>query len=288
MKNRYYKYRPLYIQKDDGSKRPAPNTESIFTKAEIYYSAPADCNDPFDCNMRFHVSDSTDAEWEAYIEDMIVRYPTLDPAQVSKLRVVIADKLWKTPAGIAMLAQDIGKKQLNENYNESSVFCLAKKGNSIPMFSYYSDGHTGIAIEFLFSDTEIPCGIDYLSTVHSAAPKVVFRDVEYPATFPELNYHRLYNAGDKLLRHILFTKSLEWKHEEEFRIFRRKVPKSTTPFDRKLLSRVIFGCKAKTADIDLVKSWLKGWPSDVILSKTEPAPDRFELIVTDIDLVKGV
>ena len=287
MKNKYYKYRPLYIQKDDGSKRTAPNTESIFTKAEIYYSAPVDCNDPFDCNLKIHVNDSTDVEWAKYIDDMITKYTTLNPNSVAALRKVKAGKLWKTNQGIAMLAGDIGKNTNILNYYESSLFCLAKKGNSIPMFSYYADGHTGIAIELSFSDDEIPCGIDYLSTLNSGTPKLVFRDVEYPATFPELNYHRLYNTNDKLLRHMLFTKSPEWKHEEEFRIFRRKVPKSTSPFDRKLLTRVILGCKTKTADVDLVKDWLKGWPSDVILSKTEPATDKFELLVTDFDVVKG-
>jgi len=37
----------------------------------------------------------------------------------------------------------------------------------------------------------------------------------------------------------------------------------------------------------LVKTWLQGWPSDVILSKAEVAADKFELLVRDFDLAKG-
>src|ERR1039458_9649810 len=282
MKKLYYKYRPLYEPGSSPNRKIHPFTQSIFAKAEIYYGAPADFNDPFDCNLKIHVRDSTDAEWENYLDDLIAEHPA-SQAQLSQVR---AGKLWKTNAAIV---GDIGKRQQAIHYIESSVFCLAKKGNSIPMFSYYSDGHTGIAIEFSFSDQEVPCGFSWLPSATGGVPydgKVVFRDVEYPPTFPELNYHRL-RKTDRLVRHLMFTKSQEWVHEEEFRVFRRKVPKSTIAFDRKLLTRVVFGCKSNTADVTLVKSWLKGWPSDVVFSRAEPAPDRFELIVNDFDVVKG-
>lgn len=281
MKKQYYKYRPLYTPGNGGGRVIHPFTESIFTKAEIYYAAPVDFNDPFDCNLRTHVIDSTDAEWEAYIDELIAQNPESEP----QLLNVKTKKEWKMNP---VFAANCGKDQQTIHYVESSVFCLAKKGNSTPMFSYYADGHTGIAIEFSFSDQEVPCGFGFLPT-GTAAPydgKVVFRDVEYPTPFPELNYHRLRNT-DKLVRHLLFTKSREWSHEEEFRIFRRKVPKSAVSFDRKLLTRIVFGCKAKSIDIDIVKNWLKGWPSDVLLSRAQPATDRFELIVTDFDVVKG-
>ncbi len=281
MKKPYYKYRPLY-QPDGGPNRKVhPYTELIFTKAEIYFGAPADFNDPFDCNLRTHVRDSTDAEWEAYMDMLVAQYP----AKKRQLLAIKTGKTWKTNPSVG---GNVGKQQHKYHYFESSVFCLAKKGNSIPMFSYYSDGHTGIAIEFSFSDQEVPCGIDYLPTAGGSPydGKVVFRDVEYQPTFPELNYHRLRNT-DRLVRHLLFTKSQEWEHEEEFRIFRRKIPKAAVSFDRSLLTRVVFGCKTEKADVDIVKNLLKGWPSDVVLSKAEAATDRFELVVTNFDVVKG-
>jgi hypothetical protein len=281
MKNLYYKYRPLYMEGCAGVRVVHPFTESIFTKAEVYFAAPADFNDPFDCHLRAHVNDSTDAEWEAYLDEMMVKDPA---SKANLLQVKNDEKLRKK------LAADVGKEQQRIHYSESSVLCLAKKGNSIPMFSYYADGHRGIAIELSFSDEEVPYGFNYHSTGTNGKPydgKVIFRDVEYPTVFPELNYHRL-RKTDRLVRHLLFTKAAEWSHEEEFRIFRRKVAKGAVSFDRKLLTKVVFGCNTERTDVDLVRSWLNGWPSDVIFCKAEPATDKFELLVKDFDVVKGV
>jgi hypothetical protein len=158
------------------------------------------------------------------------------------------------------------------------------------MFSYYADGHRGIAIEFSFSDWEVPCGIpcgDPTRPDNFYERKVVFRDVEYPPTFPELNYHKVYGT-DQLLRSLLFTKHHEWSHEEEFRIFRRKVPASSVQFDKNLVTRVIFGCRTTPEDVDLVRSWLVGWPSAVVLSKAEATANQFNLRISDFNTVKAV
>ena len=281
VKNLYYKYRPLYKPNRNGSRVIHDDTASIFTKSEIYFSAPTDFNDPFDSNLPLHVNDSTDAEWEKYFDEQIEKRPELE----NPLRNIKDGKLWKTNRAISENFNEEGRIEI---YIGSSVFCLSKKNNSIPMFSYYADGHTGIAIEFAFSDYEVPCGFDSigLNGAHYGG-KVTFRDVDYPSVFPELNYHRIRNT-DKLVRRLMFTKSSEWVHEAEFRIFRKGIAKSSVPFDRKLISKVIFGCKTTSADIDLVKSWLKNWPSDVVLSKAEPATDKFELLIKDFDVVKGV
>lgn len=282
MKQTYYKYRSLY-QNEATGRSPNFNTRAIFDKAELYYAVPKSFNDPYDCNLRLHARDSTDAEWEAFLDDLIHDHgdPTGNLTQFKK------QKLWKTNPGFA---DEFGKSTLRTHYEESSVLCLAKKGNSIPMFAYYGDNHCGIAVEFSFDDTDIPCGISFSDTNARGVPwggKIVFRDVEYPTAFPELNYMRL-RGSDQLVRSLIFTKHHEWSHEEEFRIFRRNVPASAVGIDRRILTRVIFGCRATQAEIDLVKGWLIGWPSDVILSRTEQASDQFELRIVDFEVVKGV
>jgi Protein of unknown function (DUF2971) len=281
MKKQYYKYRPLYVPTKDGKRDVHPFTESIFTKAELYFGAPAEFNDPFDCNLKLHMDDSTDAEWEAYCDDLMVANPSVGAAILPFKN----NKGWNNnPA----FAADIGNETQLAHYNDSSVLCLAKTGKSIPMFSYYGDSHSGIAIEFSFSDFEVPCGISLAASSGKLyGGKVSCYDVEYPETFPELNYHRLRNTTDGLMRNLIFTKSVEWSHEQEFRIFRRNVPKGLVSFERPLLTGVVFGCKTAEADVELVKKWLNGWPSDVVLSKAEPASDRFELVVHELEVIKG-
>ena len=280
VKLNYYKYRALYDY--ENGKQVKSTTESIFTTARLYYGAPVSFNDPFDCNLKVHVDDSTDAEWEAYVEKIIDQNPSSSAA----LQKVKTGKLWKTHPE---LIRDIGADAHKKHYIDSSVLCLTKKSNSIPMFSYYADSHKGIAIEFSFSDMEVPCGFSYVPSKVGGIPydgKVVFRDVEYQQTFPDLNYHRISATNpDRIVRSLIFTKSAEWAHENEFRIFRRNIPSSTVCFDRTLLTKVVFGCKTDQADVDLVKKWLKGWPSAVTLAKTDPNPRNFELDIHDIEIV---
>lgn len=279
----YYKYRPLYQHGACGIREPHPFTKSIFEKAEFFYSAPKDFNDPFDCNLKLHVDDSTDAEWEEYFDQLIEQHP----GKMGNLKNLKAQKIWATNP---KFKDSVGVDTHKAHYEESSVFCLSKKVDSIPMFSYYADNHCGIAMEFQFSRTEIPCGIPFGDLADRAnwyQRKIVVGDVKYPTSYPELNYHRLYGRADQLIQNIIFTKHHEWSHEEEFRIFRRRVPAAAVAFDRSLLTRVIFGCKAGQDEVDLVKSWLVGWPSDVILAKAETANARFELKINDFDIVKA-
>ncbi len=281
-KKQYYKYRPLYQVGAGGVREPHPFTMSLFKRAEIFFAAPKDFNDPFDCNLRLHANGCTDAEWVAYFDSLIAQYPANKPV----LEQAKAGKYWITKPEIK---ESLGLNQ-HRNHNEnSSVFCLSKNANSIQMFSYYADSHRGITIEFSFSDREIPCGIPFGDANDPDTwyeRKVIFRDVEYPPTMPELNYLKLYGS-DQLLRSLLFTKHRKWAHEEEFRIFRRNVPPSAVRFDKALITRVILGCKTGSDDVALVRDCLSGWPTDVVLSKAELASDDFNLHIREIETVKG-
>lgn len=278
---KYYKYRSIF--NPDGSENAF--TASILQKGEIWYSAPKDFNDPFDCNLRLNVDDSTDKEWEIYIDRMAAQYPE----SRNGLEIAKEQKLWNTAENF----RNVGHKTWEENYYLSSVFCLSKKPNSIPMFSYYADSHLGVAIEFEFSNQNVPCGIDYLSALKAdprASTGVVFMKVEYPEEFPELNYHRLYDKFEnhELLKSIIFSKHHEWKHEDEYRIFRKGIPGSSAEFDKSIITKIIFGCRTDEGHVDKVREWLDCWPTDVILAKAAECKGRFDLDVVEFDLVKGV
>ncbi|BCX49779.1 TPR domain-containing protein [Haloferula helveola] len=277
---KFYKYRSL--RNADGSVNEF--TAAILQKTEIWFAAPKDFNDPFDCNLRLHVNDSTDEEWVSYLSRMEEAYPEFkEPLQVAKSK-----RLWRQGDQFC----NIGLKTWDETYNRSSVFCLSKKPNSIPMFSYYADNHKGVAIEFEFSDMGVPCGIPYQEALlrdPRTSTGVVFKDVKYSRGFPELNYLRLYDKTEshELVNSIIFTKHHEWAHEDEYRIFRKGVPPSIVSINKSLVTRVIFGCRSTEPDVDLVKGWLVGWPTDVVLARATECRDRFELEVVDFDCVKA-
>jgi hypothetical protein len=153
------------------------------------------------------------------------------------------------------------------------------------MFSYYADSHHGVAVELAFSADEIPCGIpcgDLSNPEQLYQRKIVVGDVVYSPTMPELNYHRLYGTP-QLVTSLLFTKLEDWKHEEEFRIFRRGVAASVVQFQKTMLSRVIFGARSLPEDVELVKKWLANHAHPVVLAKAEISTAKFGLTITDFE-----
>jgi hypothetical protein len=278
-----YKYRPLYTPGPD--RKPHPFTAAIFENSEIYYAAPNSFNDPFDCNLRLQTHGNDVAEWKTYFDSLLKAAPKSAKSNLSRR---IKDVISQGKPG--KLLEPTLEKTYDEHYAKSSVFCLSKRPDSIPMFSYYADSHRGVAIEFKFSNSEVPCGIAFRGGADPVGwydKKIMFGTIDYPNQFPDLNFLRLRNISGGLARALLFTKHHEWRHEEEFRIFRHKVPASTVTFPRRLITRVILGCRCESEELHLIKRWLANFPSDVILSRAKPADTAFNLKIEDIEIIKG-
>ncbi len=279
MKNKYYKYRPLY-QPD---KQVDPFTQSVFKAAEVYFSEPSVFNDPFDCNLKLHNNDSTDEEWETYFRFLIQNSPSM--SMTDDIEDLISRKRWREESVLSKGTTDPICRRI---YKESSVFCLSRKGNSIPMFSHYAEDHKGIAIEFEFSDLEVLTGIECLKAgkVIKQDDCVAFDDVIYSENFPELNSHRLIN-NEEIVTNLMFTKHIDWKYEKEFRIFRLGIPASPVKYEKALLTRIVFGCRTTASDVELVKSWISDWPTDVALSKAIMSSSKFELDIDGFEFTEG-
>lgn len=275
-KHSYYKYRPLL---SDRTNRIADKfTQSLIERCEIFYATPSSLNDPYDCNLKLHANDSTPEDWVNYLNALIAKHPGMAP----QLTVIRDQRLWTTHPELNRFGLDNSRKI----YEESSVLCLSRRPDSIPMFSYYSDSHHGIAVELTFGDDEFPCGIpcgDLSRPELLYQRKIIVGDVEYSATFPELNYHRLYGFPGPLAKSLMFTKLDEWEHEAEFRIFRRNVAASAVQFPKSMLTRIIFGVRSTPDDVQLVKMWLANHGHPVILARAEASSTRFGLSIVDFE-----
>jgi len=116
------------------------------------------------------------------------------------------------------------------------VFCLAKRSDSVLMWSRYAEHHTGFALRFVTKDPLIA----------EATP------VEY-ATSRRMADPRARGAPDK--RKALLLKSRDWKYEEEYRIVRPAASDPMLPFNPAALTSVIFGIAMPEADKARVRGW---------------------------------
>jgi hypothetical protein len=155
-KKKYYKYRSLYHYNEDGSKNPNQYTASIFLNGELWFAKPRSFNDPFDCSLKLHARDATDEEWDLYMDRLISQTEHSEPQSAQNLRIAKKERIWRKNK---QFREVFGQDMLETHLDKSSVYCLSKKPNSVPMFSYYGDNHYGIAIELEFSDIEVPCGV---------------------------------------------------------------------------------------------------------------------------------
>ncbi|WP_032992393.1 DUF2971 domain-containing protein [Rhizobium leguminosarum] len=121
------------------------------------------------------------------------------------------------------------------------VLCLAKRWDSHLMWAHYTSAHQGFAIRYR---PEIVDALRSLDGFESDS------DVAYSDAVPEL---RWFNSHPAEARLILFTKSREWRYEEEYRVVLHGDARQAAIFrsvSSSFIDGVIFGTRAPTALIE--------------------------------------
>lgn len=229
-------------------------TESIFRDNALYFSKPRDLNDPFECKIADAGNYSS-----AEIIDYLVGRGMPKPAAVS-----VALKNAADPSYIVSLIE----KNKNEIFNNDCILCLSKCPDSILMWSYYSEGHTGFVLGFDLL-------VDPLFFAYPIHPN-------YVSDYPAFKY---LTENDKILTHGMFSKSKLWDREEEIRIIKRQSPSGLYKFSKKCLTQVIFGCKTEDAERNKLIKYLKDYGYDhVRLKRAVPSKISYALEIQDLNL----
>tara|TARA_R110000868_G_scaffold216495_2_gene466651 strand:+ start:1224 stop:2153 length:930 start_codon:yes stop_codon:yes gene_type:complete len=140
-------------------------------------------------------------------------------------------------------------KKTHKNKRESfigkldniGICCFTGKKNSILMWSHYADSHKGYCLEFIKKENEL-------------------FPINYINDFSQTNYYE--NVKDSEF-HITYSKSIEWKYENEYRSIITNINNNDSnsrkiKFDEKRLKAVYFGVNAcdelKSDIIDILKN----------------------------------
>src|SRR5438067_2036584 len=107
-------------------------TKDIILNHRVYFCAPADFNDPFDCKMPLDFA-ASDTELRSWVTNVGSKLPLQVAAMMSKGQAAL------TPVFFEKLKQ----KYLQRLSRESSVFCVSEQRDDILMFSHYANGHKG-------------------------------------------------------------------------------------------------------------------------------------------------
>ncbi len=225
-----YKYRDF-----SGENREYVRQTIVSNK--VWFSSPADFNDPFDCKAHMSFSGSK-KDWQKYLFGLFKKYaPHLNRVQrqAEIVRVFRTEKRHKNPEVFRNVLADAQR-----NIDGFGVFCLSTCNDDILMWSYYANRHTGVCLGFAHQ----------VGIFGPAYP------VEYASEFPEVNY-----LSDDYMRQMkanILTKASAWSHEREWRVIDRDRGRGVRQFSPELLVAVIFGARTSQEDRKDIISWVEG------------------------------
>ena len=203
------------------------HTKSIITDNKLYFSSPADFNDPYDCN----IPDGTD------FPDENIRILILKKGKTS---VKLIEKIQRNPT---LLPQ-----YLKQYIKDSGICCFSKLYDSILMWAHYANSHTGICLKF---DTTKDS--DFFK-------KPLYAN--YSEKPPFFDYH---GKIQKEIAKFVVTKFKTWQYEEEVRIFKNateisnnnKNGKRIFQFKSEALQEIIFGVRTTEKDMEKIEKLCK-------------------------------
>ena len=246
-----YKYRTFNKFADD-----------IILNSSLWYANPLTFNDPFDMNPSFRQLYSK-REIKKHIKDYIQTSESTKNMSFVSQEMFRArfEKLSNTSAKFVAQKNELWDGQISN----TGVVSLSKHNDSILMWSHYSNNHTGLVFEFDYSLkkefllSEFPHKVDY---------------VEELGLF---SYAALSNERRKQMITILLSKYIDWTYEGEYRIIDLDF-QGNKPFDKKLLTKIIFGLKASTEDMQkMVKLCQENDFEHVKFEKAEKVEGTFAL-----------
>ena len=186
----------------------------------LYFTPPIFFNDLQDCSACIDISEilckKNTKEYLRYVRRFYNRYLQQNPFERITLQK-FEEKLQKPNFIKRIFENDINNKNLNirEILSNMYVICsLSEFWSENLMWSHYASKHKGICIGINFDD-------QFIKSMINKKVKYVSLDEK-----PIVPYLFLYKIDDekqrKILRKVIFTKTTNWKYEDEFRFLSEK------------------------------------------------------------------
>ncbi len=195
---------------------------AILIHNEIYLPLIEELNDPFDFQLKFDFSLlDTEAKIHKFFDLMVSGYienNLLNSNQLNMLQYITINNKDLIKNNPVEFANKYMPFVLDNNKKHFGILCLSKRWDSILMWSHYSENHTGFCVGFnkkkLIELNHFECGpVNYCC--------------EYPLINP-LEYKKSLKESIK----ESFTKSIDWKYEQEFRLSKIWHPEIPTKAER--------------------------------------------------------
>lgn len=229
----------------------------LVVDSELFFPRPSSFNDPLDCRIppTFQApAQDIESYWRRWVEERFGSEGREHQARIDDM--VRKSNSAEGQAHLTKLYFD-----LLETYG---VACFVKGPTNMLMWSYYTAGHSGLAIRF---DTN-----RLLSGIDSACMPL---EVNYATDFPEdVSFYSDDRYG--FVQSTLGTKADAWKHEEECRLV--LVGKSGyIRLATGTIDGVIFGLRTPDDVENSVRQWVNDASNRIEIMRVTHRPKSFLL-----------
>lgn len=202
--------------------------KAILHENKIWFSDPSKLNDSFEFRPKFETAktENEKKEFRNWINETYKRNGMNREERRKETRQKFKE-LQRNPAPLRDLYRNI--------LGSYSIYCLTEDPKSILMWAYYADGHKGYCLEF--SPSRNRHFSDHLFNVN------------YSAKYPIIKPWTVKN--EEIDKQSICTKSIEWEHECEWRLFGRNP--DYNDFSPEVLTGIIIGYKMEPKYLKLIE-----------------------------------
>lgn len=225
---------------------------------KMWYSAPCNFNDVFDCNISID-------------EEEIFRC-ILKMSQ-DKRPICLGSPMWRELRGKMSQPLQMLRDSFETLRETTGITCLSESDESLLMWAHYANNHCGICVEYNLLEINKQLGFTPVPIIYSD-DRVCFSSLE-PETVEKDSLNIFIQS--------ITTKSTEWSYEREWRIIRDKgacgnrwnMDKKGALLEMIRPSSVILGCEVKQKFEKAVREYCE--VSKINLYKMEKDKSRYHL-----------
>ncbi len=247
----------------------------LASNGEAYFASAKDFNDPFD-NYFIPTTEMTDYEGEelvAFLRDKARQhYPGANQSKIQQLVELGKKQHQRIKDGDPKAIEPV----LQVQYNGFGIFSLTPEPRSLPMWANYGDCHKGMCVGLRSAVIA-----QHQSALLRKNMLLMLHEVDYSMRPPEIcidiGTGGMTDTQLHRLEATLYTKSIRWKHEDEYRLIFHRYAGRSYIFGTDAVAEVIIGSRASDEDMAVLLEQLNRSESKATAKRAVRSQSQYAL-----------
>ncbi len=259
-------------------------TFKMINNGEVFFSSARNFNDPFE---NYFIPQTKMAVLEGkelfnYIKLKTRQiFPDANDSERKKLESIAHKRAMMHKKNPSIIGEELHHKQ----FDTFGILSLAKECTSLPMWAYYSNNHQGVCVGF---KTEV-IGEHQIALHKEKRELLVLHDVEYEEKVPSVIIDTPLDGDESMenleqTEKIHYTKSTQWKHENEIRLIKWHGADEAYSFGASAIAEVIIGLRASDEDKSKLIEEINKLESKPSIKQAIKSQDEYGLVFEQVDL----